>query len=92
MFKQAKISISENSDTHILEIEIAPDALDYLRKNGDVFILTDFKNPQYSYYKIKGYDTNIIIEFKEFVEICKTSVDNSKQTTHQQNLLLQHLT
>ena len=73
--QQAKISISENSDTHILEIEIAPNALDYLRKNGDVFILSDFKNPQYSYYKIKGYDPNLIIEFKEFVEVCKTNVE-----------------
>ena len=75
--KQAKSRLSKNIDANILEIEIDPNALDYLKKNGDVFILTDFKNPQYTYYKIKGYDTNIIIEFKEFVEICKTSVDNS---------------
>ena len=66
--------ITTGSDTNILKIEIDPNALDYLKKNGDVFILTDVENPQYSYYKIKGYDANLIIEFKEFVEVCKTNV------------------
>jgi len=69
--------MSGNIDANILEIEIDPNALDYLKKHGDVFILTDFENPQYSYYKIKGYDADLIIEFKEFAEICKKSVDNS---------------
>ena len=66
--------MSENFDSTILEIEIDPNALNYLKKNGDVFILTDVENPQYSYYKIKGFDANanLLIKFEEFVEICKT--------------------
>ncbi len=61
--------MSENSDSNILEIEIDPNALYYLNKNGDVFILTDVENPQYSYYKIKVYyaNSNLIIKFEEFV-------------------------
>ena len=69
--------MSGNSDSTILEIEIDPNALNYLKKNGNVFILTDVENPQYSYYKIKGYDANLIIKFEEFVEICKT-IDDSQ--------------
>jgi hypothetical protein len=70
--------MSGNSDSNILEIEIDPSALNYLKKNGNVFILTDVENPQYSYYKIKGYDAkaNLIIKFEEFVEICKTYHDS----------------
>jgi hypothetical protein len=70
-------SMSENIDSDILEIEIEPNALNYLKKYGNVFILTDVQNPQYSYYKIKGYDdnANIVIKFTEFVEICKTYPD-----------------
>ena len=66
--------MSENSDPGILEIEIDPSALNYLKRSGNVFILTDVENPQYSYYKIKGYDAkaDLIIKFEEFVEICKT--------------------
>ena len=71
-------SISNNSDENISEIEIEPKALDYLKKNGDVFILTDLENPQYSYYKIKGYDADLLIEFKEFVDICKKYLDNER--------------
>ena len=73
----------ENSNSDILEIEIAPVSLDYLKKNGNVFVLTHVENPQYSYYKIKGYDANLVVKFEEFVEICKTypdpqtSIDNS---------------
>ncbi len=37
-----------------LEIEIDSHALEFLKKSGDVFVLTDVQNPQYSYYKIKG--------------------------------------
>ena len=74
----AEKNISGNSDANILEIEIDPNALNYLKKNGNVFILTDFENPQYSYYKIKGYDANLLIEFKEFVDVCKTYLDNSQ--------------
>jgi len=70
--------MSGNSDANILEIEIDPNALNYLKKNGNVFILTDVENPQYSYYKIKGYDANLIIEFEEFVDVCKTYLDNSR--------------
>ncbi|MGA2682435.1 MAG: hypothetical protein ABSF44_11635 [Candidatus Bathyarchaeia archaeon] len=74
----AEKNMSGNSDANILEIDIDPNALNYLKKNGDVFILTDFENPQYSYYRIKGYDANLLIEFKEFVDICKTYLDNSR--------------
>jgi hypothetical protein len=74
--REDKRSVSENDDLGSLEIEIAPNAIDYFTKNGDVFILTDHKNPQYSYFKIKGYDfdpeVNLLIKFIEFVEICKT--------------------
>ena len=70
--------MSGNSDANILEIEIDPNALNYLKKNGEVYLLTDFKNPQYTYYKIKGYEANLIIEFEEFVDVCKTYLDNSR--------------
>ena len=53
-----------------LEIEIDPKALDYLKKAGEVFILTDIQNPQYSYYKIKGYEGDLKVKFEEFVEFC----------------------
>jgi hypothetical protein len=78
--------MSGNSDPNILEIEIDPNALDYLKKNGDVFILTDVENPQYSYYKIKGYDANanLIIKFEEFVEICKTYPDSQTDINNPQ--------
>jgi hypothetical protein len=78
-------SMSENNDANILEIEINPVALDYLKKNRSVFILTDVQNPQYSYYKIKGYDAaDLIIEFEEFVEICKTYPDSQTNINNQQ--------
>ncbi len=75
---KVKSSLSGNSDANILEIEIDPKALNYLKKNGDVFILTAAENPQYSSYKIKGYDAdaNLIIKFEEFVEACKTYYDS----------------
>jgi len=69
-------SVGENSNSDVLEIEIEPDALDYLKNNGEVFILTNVENPQYSYYKIKSYDANLTIKFEEFVEVCKTSLDS----------------
>jgi hypothetical protein len=69
-------SMGENSYSDILEIEIDPNALDYLKKNGTVFILTDVENPRFSYYRIKGYDANLIIKFEEFVEVCKTYHDS----------------
>jgi hypothetical protein len=68
-------SVGENRNSDVLEIDIDPDALDFLKKNGEVFILTDVENPQYSYYKIKSYDANLIIKFEEFVEVCKTTLD-----------------
>jgi hypothetical protein len=71
--------MSENSDSDVLEIDIDPNALDYLKKNGNVFILTEVENPQYSYYKIKGYDTNLTIKFEEFVEVCKTYQDSNSR-------------
>ncbi|MGD0643434.1 MAG: hypothetical protein ABSA75_00845 [Candidatus Bathyarchaeia archaeon] len=74
--------MSENSNSDILEIEIDPNALNYLKENGNVFILTKVENPQYSYYKIKGYDANLIIKFEEFVEVCKTYHDNDSRTEY----------
>ncbi|MGA2681315.1 MAG: hypothetical protein ABSF44_05880 [Candidatus Bathyarchaeia archaeon] len=58
-----------NADS--LEIEVHPQALEFLKKSGDVFVLTDVQNPQYSYYRIKDYDSNLKVKFEEFVEICK---------------------
>jgi hypothetical protein len=69
--------VSEDSNSDVLEIEIDPNGLDYLKKNGEVFILTDVENPQYSYYKIKSYDAKLIIKFEEFVEVCKTYPDSN---------------
>jgi hypothetical protein len=68
--------VGENSSSGILEIEIDPNALDYLKKNGDVFVLTDVENPQYTYYKIKSYDAHLTIKFEEFIEVCKTTPDS----------------
>jgi len=76
-----KISNSEKSDPNMLQFEIDPISLDYLKKNGEVYLLTDFKNPQYTYYKIKGYDAKLNIEFKEFVEVCKTTADEENSPT-----------
>ena len=76
--------MSENSNSDILEIEIDPNALNYLKKNGNVFILTDVENPQYSYYRIKGYDANLIIKFEEFVEVCKTYHDSQTDINNTQ--------
>ena len=78
--------MSGNSDSNILEIEIDPNSLNYLKENGNVFILTDVENPQYSYYKIKGYDANanLIIKFEEFVEICKTYHDSQTNINNPQ--------
>lgn len=59
------------SNSEILEIEVDPHALEFLKKSGDVFVLTDVQNPQYSYYRIKGFDSNLNVRFEEFVEVCK---------------------
>jgi len=64
--------LSESSKPDTLEIEIDPNALKYLQTSGYVFVLKDVQNPQYSYYRIKGYDANLKIKFEEFVEVCKT--------------------
>ena len=82
--------MSENSDSNILEIEIHPDALNYLKKNGNVFILTDVENPQYLYYKIKDYDANenLTIKFEEFVEICKTIQDSQTSINDAQTVFI----
>lgn len=63
----------ENTSSGVLEIEINEAALDYLKKKGDVYVLTDVENPQYTYYRIKDYEGDLKIEFVEFVEICKNS-------------------
>lgn len=55
----------------ILQIEIDPKALEHLRKKGSVYVLTDVQNPQYSYYKIKGFKGDLKVTFEEFVEVCK---------------------
>jgi hypothetical protein len=53
-----------------LEIEVDPNTLEFLKKTGDVFFLTDVQNPQYTYYRVRGYDANLKIKFEEFVELC----------------------
>jgi hypothetical protein len=77
-------NVAENSNSDVLEIEIDPNALHYLKKHGDVFILTDVENPQYSYYRIKSYDVNLIIKFEEFVEVCKTCADSQTNINESQ--------
>jgi len=64
-----------NLDT--LEIEISPNALEHLKKNHDVYVLTDVQNPQYTYYRIKGYEAKLRVTFEEFVEICKAISDDA---------------
>ena len=76
--------MGENNRSGILEIEIEPSALDYLKKNSEVFILTDVENPQYSYYKIRSYDANLRIKFEEFVEVCKTYPDSQTNVNEAQ--------
>jgi hypothetical protein len=76
--------VGEKSSSGILEIEIDPNALDYLKNNGEVFILTDVENPQYSYYKIKSYDANLTIKFEEFVEVCKMYPDSQTSINESQ--------
>ncbi|MGA2385741.1 MAG: hypothetical protein ABSG33_04325 [Candidatus Bathyarchaeia archaeon] len=66
----------ENTSSDVLEIEIDPNALEYLKKKGDVYVLVEVENPQYKYYRIKDYDANLKIEFEEFVEICKNTPDS----------------
>jgi hypothetical protein len=79
-------SVGENSNSDVLEIEIDPNALDHLKKNGEVFVLTDVENPQYTYYKIKSYNANLIIKFEEFVEVYKTSLDSQTNIDSQAEL------
>ena len=76
--------MGENSNSGVLEIEINPKALDYLKKNGEVFILTDVENPQYQYFKIKSYDAKLSIKFEEFVEVCKTYPDSQTNINEEQ--------
>ena len=76
--------MGENNSSDVLEIEIDPNALDYLKKNGEVFILTDVENPQDSYYTIKSYDANLTIKFEEFVEVCKTPPDSQADISDSQ--------
>jgi len=72
------------NETDILQIEIDPKALDYLKVKGDIFVLTDVQNPQYSYCRIKGFEADLKIKFEEFVEFCtaypepQPNVDSSK--------------
>ena len=77
-------SLTENRSQDTLEIEVDPNALKYLQAHGHVFILTDVQNPQYSYYRIKGYDANLKIRFEEFVEICKTFGEPSNDKNQSQ--------
>ena len=78
--------MGEKRSSGILEIEINPNAFDYLKNNREVFILTDVENPQYTYYKIKSYNANLIIKFEEFVEVCKTSLDSQTNIDSQAEL------
>ncbi len=80
---EVQSNMSEDSGLNILAIEVDPNALNYLKKNGDVFILTADEIPQYSSYKIKSYgDANLIIKFVEFVEVCKTYPDSQTNTNN----------
>jgi hypothetical protein len=76
-----KSSVNESDESNGLDVEIAPNALEHLRKYGDVFILTDFDNPQYSYCNIKGVDAvaNLKIEFEKFVIISKADNDSQNK-------------
>ncbi len=80
------------SNFESLEIEVDPHALEFLKKSGDVFVLTDVQNPQYSYYRVKGYDANLKIKFEEFVELCKgypegqTDPNNPNRRIHSHNI------
>ncbi len=69
--------VNEEVEENVLQIEIDPHALSYLKRRGEVFILTDLKNRQYAYNKIKAFDASVAIDFREFVEVCKTSVEDS---------------
>ena len=82
---KVKSSRNENNDPNVFEIEISSGALSYLKKTGNVYILTAITNPQYAYYKIKGYDADskLIIKFEEFVEICKTNYDSQTNPNNQ---------
>lgn len=64
-----------DSDSGVLEIELDPKALQHLKKNGDVYVLTDVQNPQYAYYELKGHKGRLTVKFEEFVEICKAYGD-----------------
>jgi len=68
---QAVASLSGSAAATVLELEIDPNALNHLKKTREVYILTDVKDPQYSYLKVKGYDAKVSITFKEFVAVCK---------------------
>jgi hypothetical protein len=78
-YKKIKRGINRDYGLNILEIEFDPMAIKYLEENGDVFILADIENPQFTYDKIKGYDfkADLLIKFEEFVEICKITNDSS---------------
>jgi hypothetical protein len=82
---KVKSSVSGDSDLNISGIEIDPHALNYLKKNGDVFILTVAEIPQDSSCKIKGFyaDAKVIIKFEEFVEVCKTHHDSQTNINNQ---------
>ncbi len=58
------------------EVEVAANALDFFKKTGDVFILTDLKNPQFSYSRVKDFhppaNFGILIKFEAFVLVSKT--------------------
>ena len=75
---QAESSVGEFGDEEVTEIQIDPKSLAALKKHGSVYILTDIRNPQYSYRKIKGYDAKLAVEFKEFVEVRKTNVEGAQ--------------
>ena len=72
-------SVSEDSVLNTSGIEIDPNALSYLKRNGEVFVLTDAQFSQDSSCMVKGYDAEVIFKFEEFVEVCKTLDDSQNR-------------
>jgi len=68
---EGEFAAEEVEETN-LQIDIGPNAFRFLKRRGQVFILTDLNNPQFTYTGVRGYDGNVSIEFTEFVEVCKT--------------------
>lgn len=68
---EARAKTVKLSGLPVLEEEVDSRALDFLKRNGEVFILTDVENPQFTYSGIKSYDGELSVQFIEFAEICR---------------------